>query len=135
MKNGVKMGKHLYADPMKCTGCSICALICSFVNQGVINPAKAMIRIERKRDGRDNVISCQQCEKPRCIEACDRGAIVKEKGIVKIIEDECDACLKCADACPFGMIIWHPDFEKPKKCTLCESCLPYCPVEVLETRG
>lgn len=63
------------------------------------------------------------------------GAIIKERGIVKIIEKKCNACLKCVDACPFGMIIWHPDFDKPKKCILCKSCIPFCPVNVLEIRG
>jgi Fe-S-cluster-containing hydrogenase component 2 len=120
---------------MKCTGCTICALVCSFVNEGVINLNKARIKIERKRDGRDIVLSCQNCENPSCMQACDRGAIVKENGIVKIIEEKCDGCLKCVDKCPFGMIIWHKDFDKPKKCTLCVRCVSFCPVKALEIRG
>ncbi|MFX0093922.1 MAG: 4Fe-4S binding protein [Candidatus Hodarchaeota archaeon] len=128
------MGKHLYANPMTCTGCTICALTCSLVNEGVINPNKAMLRIERKRDGQDILISCRHCERPRCMEACDEGAIIKEDRIVKIIEERCNSCLKCVDICPFGMIIWHPDFTTPKKCTLCQRCIPFCPVKVLEVR-
>jgi len=91
------MGKHLYADPMVCTGCRICQLVCSFDKTGTLNPDRARVRVERYDDGRDVVISCHNCDDAPCIEVCPTEAITRDDAI-RINAEECIGCGVCVNA-------------------------------------
>jgi len=142
------MAKHLYGDPMKCTGCRICEVVCSFNKEGCIDPSMSRIKVERFENGEDILHTCRQCEHAPCLDACPTGAIYREKGIVKIDEDICQGVLKCEDACPFGIIIRVPGIKRSAgvshitdnivqangkmefravKCDLCGECVKFCP--------
>ena len=48
-----------------------------------------------------------------------------------------DACLKCADTCPLGIITEGEDKYEidAEQCVECGSCAAACPVEAIELEG
>lgn len=125
------MGKHLYADPMVCTGCRICQLVCSFDKAGTLNPDRARVRVERYDDGRDVVIACHNCDDAPCIEVCPTEAITRDDAI-RINAEECIGCGACVNACPYGAIWLDPVLEVAIACKLRSRCVPFCPPEALQ---
>jgi len=125
---------YIYADPLECTGCRICELICSFTFEKVLNPKKARVRVRRLEPAIDIPIVCRNCEKPPCVDACPTGAMYKspKTDIVLVDEKKCIGCAACVDACPFGAVFLHPDKGVAVKCTVCGACVEYCPVGCLK---
>ena len=125
---------YLYADPLECTGCRICELLCSFYHERVLNPKKARLRVVRLEPGIDKPIACRHCEKPKCVEVCPVEAIrvVRKTGMSFIDKRKCNGCRLCAEACPYGAIFLHPDEQVAIKCTLCGICVKHCPVQCLK---
>jgi len=66
-----------------CTGCRICQMICSWVNEGGFHPSRSLITIESKDEKgvqfsvRHNHI-CNNCG--LCATYCTSKALVKERG-------------------------------------------------------
>jgi len=124
---------YIYADPLRCTGCEVCALVCSFRYFKVLNPKKARIRVVRKEPAIDLVIACRNCDDAPCINSCPRGAIKKtSKGIIVIDEKKCDGCGKCVEACPLDALYIPPGEKTPIKCIVCGACIEMCPVNCLK---
>lgn len=116
-----------------CTGCMLCELACSMAKDGQVNPTRSRISVERHMiDGLYVPHICRNCKNPPCIEACKRGALVKdaETGWVTINYERCNNCALCIPACPFGAIIRTTEAEV----LLCDVCggSPRC-VEVCAT--
>ena len=44
----------------------------------------------------------------------------------------CTGCGKCAEACPFGVMVKAPDVPYSSKCTACGICVKACPMDILE---
>ncbi len=119
-----------------CTGCLACTLACSFTKHSVFNPELARIRVLKFEDGGvDAPLVCQQCDTPRCVEACPIGALVRDpaNGILVVDEAVCDGCGICLVACPYGAIgAYAADTARGKrilKCDLCggdPACVPWC---------
>lgn len=127
------MAKHLYIDPMECTGCRICELTCAFKREGVLNPKESRVRVKRSEPALDLPVACKQCEDAPCIDACPQDAIGRDdSGVVRINEDDCIGCGACVEACPFGAIWLHPERGKAIKCDLCGECVERCPVGALK---
>lgn len=132
------MRRKLAIVPEKCSGCRICEIACAVHNQGVNNPKKACIRVTTVYPHpvvRMPVV-CSQCKGAKCMAACPTDAIFSKDGIVQINGDECIGCHACVDACPFGAIYIHPDFDVPLKCDLCgdsgkPQCVKMCPTGAL----
>ena len=110
-------------DEMRCTGCRTCQLACALCHFKENNPKKAAIGIigEFPAPGRYRISLCTQCEK--CIDACPEGAISNVEGIIKIDPEK--------DACPFGAIFTHREFEIPFICDVCGECVNICPTKAL----
>jgi len=135
---------RLVANPVVCSGCKICELICSFWHEGEFNPSKARIRIEINRSiGPDTLPDqidvphvCEQCDPAPCAQICPEGAIVRDsktKGLL-VKDDECVGCGLCVEECPFDMIFLNKEKETVQKCDLCGGvplCASFCPREAL----
>jgi carbon-monoxide dehydrogenase iron sulfur subunit len=124
----------VYKD--KCTGCRLCTLVCSLKHEGICNPAKSRIRVERQSVAVDLPIVCRQCEKPPCVTACPYGALSRDSnGAIRVDENLCTACGLCLTACPFDAIRIHPSRHVAMICDLCDGdpqCAKHCVLEALK---
>lgn len=91
--------------------------------------------------------SCRGCISQRCIKACPKNAITRNKAGKAVIDtDLCIECGRCAKVCPYGAITEHirpcersckvgaiqMNEEKkaevnPEKCIACGACVYTCP--------
>ncbi|MFC2008899.1 4Fe-4S dicluster domain-containing protein [Chloroflexota bacterium] len=131
--------KVLTVDPDKCTGCRLCELACSLKHTGQFNPARARLKVVGFDEIFSVPVTCFQCEKPYCAEACPTGAITREasSGVVSVSEEKCVGCKMCIQACPFGAIVFSSEDGVPFKCELCggePECVLFCPTGALEFR-
>ena len=127
-------------DPVKCTGCGTCEMICSSRNGSPVVPSSASIRVIRdERYGKNFAIYCQQCREPFCMEVCPTQAIARGKdGIVRIDDIRCVDCALCAMACPEAAPLIDPISSKVHKCDLCEGeplCVAHCTEQALVFTG
>ena len=72
--------KTFIVHPDKCTGCSICELICSLEQTGELRPKAARIRIMRNRELMVNIpvlkVGCDHCGgDPQCVANCPYDAL------------------------------------------------------------
>jgi carbon-monoxide dehydrogenase iron sulfur subunit len=118
--------KVILADPNKCTGCRVCELACSLKHEGVFAPSLSRIRIVKIEEiGINNPISCLDCSKMLCVEACPTGA----NQPMKVDRRLCLGCRECVAACPFGAMDYNPVERVAFKCDLCggdPECVKYC---------
>jgi anaerobic carbon-monoxide dehydrogenase iron sulfur subunit len=132
------MDKVLIFSPDRCTGCSLCELICSLVHTQTCNPERSRIRILKKEQ--KFVITqtfCQQCENAACITACPVSAIKNNEslGTIEIDHELCVECKLCIKACPFKGIYHDNIDEKIIACDLCggdPECVKYCETKAIE---
>ena len=70
--------------PDRCRGCRSCQLACSFVKEGVFNPTRSHIVMERDIETEKTApmikpLGCDLCGgRPACVEACKYGALTYE---------------------------------------------------------
>lgn len=124
----------------RCTGCQLCQLACSSVKEGSYGLKESRIRIFSPAKKRDlEIVVCRQCKNCKCIEACQYHAFKKDRedGGVFIDIEECQGCLACIDACPFGAVALHSKNNLPIVCDLCGGhplCVEVCGREAIQTR-
>ncbi len=130
--------KVLVIDYEKCTGCRMCELVCSVYHTGAANPSRSRIRVIKWENiGLYLPLTCQNCEKPFCVEVCPTKAchVDPEMNMVLIDKDKCIGCRTCILACPFGA----PHFDKAEritvKCDYCggePQCVRFCDVGAIK---
>ncbi len=99
------MGKRILVEPDLCTGCMICAQVCSLTKTRTCNPARARVRIvDCERTGVTVPVVCQDCAEPVCLFCCPPAAIRQDpaSGLVSIDRESCTNCRICMRVCPFG---------------------------------
>ena len=126
------MTKTLAVVPELCSGCRICELSCALEHFGVNNPKKSAVRVlvTYPHPVMQLPIVCSHCKVPVCADACPTDALRRINGIVELDSDDCIACMKCVEACPFGAVYSHADLDHPIKCDLCDGnpqCVEACP--------
>jgi len=124
-------------DPAKCTGCGLCELACSLEKNGFPNPSLSRIRVIRLSPLLNIAMTCRFCSDPPCVRACSREALRQsEKGnLIIVVEEKCDGCGWCIQACPYGGLVMNPDKNVVAVCDLCDGepkCVDFCPEEALE---
>ncbi len=122
------------ADPSLCTECRICQLACSFEIAKSFNPRMALLKIDVRSEGLvAEPILCRQCENPFCLKACLSDAVSRgNDGVVKICSEKCTGCGRCAEVCPYGVIVMRNGMAL--KCELCGGvprCVEACPTKAL----
>jgi Fe-S-cluster-containing hydrogenase component 2 len=122
----------------RCSGCSICQLVCSERLLGGYNPHRAVLRVDHQRENLYHFpVVCHQCGNAYCLNVCPTGAIsLEERTGAKVIDpDKCIGCGTCARYCPLGVIRIDPESRKSLKCDLCGGdplCVKACPAGALE---
>jgi len=130
--------KKLIVDIDLCVGCYACEVACKQEHGLGVGPHPIKVHeVGPKRiDGRlvmDYVPKfCLHCSKPACIKACSRDAMIQRAdGVVLIVQEKCDGCMECVDACPFNIPEYYPETGIAIMCDLCaeridEGKLPAC---------
>jgi carbon-monoxide dehydrogenase iron sulfur subunit len=85
-----------------------------------------------------SILICQHCDEPDCMLACPSDAmLLDDRGVVIILDDECNRCGSCAASCPHDAIFHNEVQDRYVKCDLCAGradgplCVQLCPVEAL----
>ena len=144
-----------YIDSSACSGCKTCQVACKDKND--LDPLMNWRKVyeisggkwERTGEAYTSVpfayylsVSCMNCEKPRCTEACPTKAFHRnDLGITVIDHEVCMGCRYCEWACPYGV----PEFDQASgmmtKCDMCSdyiekgirpSCVDSCPMRALD---
>ena len=130
------MSKLIVINPEKCTGCRMCELACSIINEGVFSPNKSRIRVNVFASEAKHIpITCFQCAEAPCVKVCPEEALMQNKELVSFVSEACIGCRMCMQACPFGVISF--DIEKGiiAKCDMCggdPECVMFCAQGALE---
>ena len=129
--------RSIAGDPKICSGCRTCEMICSLHHEGFISPEQSRIFIKSNPfKGSYIPTYCHQCSDAPCLYACPESAITIEgiHGTVTINEEKCSGCRLCEEACPFRVIRFHQEKNRPFKCDLCHGnpeCVKWCPMNAL----
>jgi Fe-S-cluster-containing hydrogenase component 2 len=123
--------KLMIVNPLLCTGCLECELVCSINKTGIANPADSRIKITKSVEGDICLpITCQHCDPAPCGQICPTSAISRDlhTDAILINQDRCIGCKMCMVACPFGAISVD-SLNKIVKCDLCDGdpqCVKFC---------
>ncbi len=132
------MAKVLTVDFEKCTGCRLCEVVCSVKKEGVSNPARSRLKVEKwEWEGLYIPMVCQQCEDAPCKSVCPVKAISRDEELDRLIVDYevCIGCRACVAVCPFGAMSFDTVGKKVVKCDLCDGdpqCVRFCEVKAVE---
>jgi len=131
-------GKVLVVDHEKCTGCRQCEMVCSVFHNGASNPSRSRIRVIKWEDvGFYLPMTCQNCEKPFCVEVCPTKACYRdvENQRVMIDRNKCIGCKTCIIACPFGAPFFDIKERVTVKCDYCDGdpqCVSFCETKAVD---
>jgi len=133
--------KRIFTHYEKCTGCSICELVCSYVHENAFNNKRSMIRVAASNHyGHDVPTVCMFCEDAPCVKICPVNALERNTslGRIHVLEDRCIGCSMCVEQCPIGAVSIHPEKGIAVICDFCggnPQCVKFCPSEALEYRA
>jgi len=120
-------------DVNLCVGCQACMFACARrLGHGGLDGT--CIHVHSAGGFRKGfvVIVCRACADPPCARVCPTDALpAREGGGVKLKADLCIGCGNCAEACPFGAVLWDRREDKPRICVYCGYCASYCPYDVI----
>ncbi len=132
------MVKLLMVNFEKCTGCRLCELVCSAKKEGVSNPTRSRLKIEKwEWEGLYVPMVCQQCEDAPCKAVCPVKAISRDEALGRLVVDYqlCIGCRACVAVCPFGAMNFDAVGKKVIKCDLCDgepTCVSFCDVKAID---
>ncbi len=139
--------KAFYYDMTICTSCKTCQIACKDKNDLEVG---ALFRKVYYFEGGKYPnpwayplsISCNHCEKPKCVTNCPTGALYKrEDGIVAHNKALCIGCRMCVWSCPYEAPQYIAKEGKSGKCDFCvdlldrgenPACVDACPMRALD---
>ena len=131
-------GKVLVVDQEKCTGCRQCEMVCSVFHTGASNPSRSRIKVVKwENEGFYLPTTCQNCEKPFCVEVCLTKACHKDLANQRVLidKDKCIGCKTCIIACPFGAPLFDTVERVTIKCDYCDGdpqCAAFCEARAVD---
>jgi Fe-S-cluster-containing hydrogenase component 2 len=133
------MQKTLIITPSRCTACRTCELACSFKHARNGGPGISRIRALMFGEGKNQIITCFQCDDAACVKVCPVEALARNEvtGAIEVNESRCIGCGLCSIACPFGHMAHDGELSIAIKCDLCggePACAAFCPTRTLEFR-
>lgn len=141
-----KQAPSIVHDPISCTGCGLCDLMCSLYHEG--EQGQALSRGDLLGDRLTSEFTfyvCRQCASPECYDACplkgDALCIDETTGVKYINQTACNGCGDCVEACPFDppRIKMHAEKNVAFMCDLCRdreggpACIEFCSFGSLST--
>ena len=131
--------KNIEVDARLCRDCQTCVLACSLHHERECNLELARLVVTKDMARNEfAIVICKHCDEPDCILACPSDAMVLDKrGVVIVLNDECNRCGSCAASCPHDAIFYNKAQDRYIKCDLCAGreqgplCVELCPVEAL----
>jgi Fe-S-cluster-containing hydrogenase component 2 len=121
----------IFRDPLRCSGCRRCEIVCSIHHEGRIWPEASRIRVFMLVPGVDIPHLCAQCGDYPCVSACPVKALSvnEDTGAVVVDREKCIGCGQCIKACPGNIPFLHPGDGKATICDLCggnPECVKVC---------
>ena len=132
---------RILSNDSLCIGCYACVVACMQANE--LPAGCSLIDIEVKEstdlpyDLECSISYCLHCQEPFCIDACPSQAIKKmDDGTVIILQELCEICGCCLEACPYSAIKINHFRGVASKCDLCQkgdsekhvpACVRHCP--------
>ena len=131
--------KKIQVDANLCRDCQACVLACSLHHEGECNLGLARLMVTKDMAKYEfDIVICKHCVEPDCMLACPSEAMVlNDRGVVIILDEECNRCGSCAANCPHDTIFYNEAQDRYIKCELCADreqgplCVEICPVEAL----
>ena len=131
--------KSIQTDAALCLDCQACMLVCSLHHERECSLGLARLAVSKDMARYEfEILVCQHCESPDCMAACPSDAmLLDDRGVVIILDDQCDRCGACADSCPHDAIFHNAAQDRYLKCDLCAGrdegplCVELCPVGAL----
>ncbi|MBM4425513.1 MAG: FAD-dependent oxidoreductase [Chloroflexi bacterium] len=123
--------KFLLITPELCTGCRMCEMACSIHHTHSARAVQLRIKVAYSSDADFAPVPCIHCEEAYCMDACPVNCLVRDgdTAVIKVVDEDCIACMLCIDACPYGGITYSEEKGVVIKCDLCggdPACAAYC---------
>jgi Fe-S-cluster-containing dehydrogenase component len=144
------MGDYIITtNPHRCIACHACEIACQSEKKIPLEAplGKIVVLGPKMVNGKPKMtsafVTCFQCEKAWCMEACPTEAIRRREkdGLVYILDSLCVGCKACIMACPWHIPQWNAETGKVIKCDLCMDridageqpiCVSACPTNALQ---
>ena len=131
--------RRIHVEDELCRNCQTCVLACSLHHEGECSLGLARLAIIKDMEKYEcDIFICQHCTSPECVLACPVEAMqIDDRGVVLIVDEECDRCGVCAVSCPHDAIFYNEAQDRFLKCELCAGrdevplCVELCPVGAL----
>lgn len=135
--------RMFYINQNRCIDCKTCEMACNEFHGFTGVHRRKVVRYETKNSHQSVFLSlsCNHCKNPVCITICPENNYRKRRdGIVILNSENCKACLRCVQACPFQAPKLNPKTNRTDKCDFCVDridqglrpvCVENCPTNAL----